>query len=193
MGWFWGSSDDNGKSDPLKNLDPELRKFLKKESPIKYESSNPPAEPPQPTSNHKEASSSTPDAAPSKPKVPPQSLFQDGRYADLWENYRPQQEIEAEHKSDREKISDIVDAFKYRKWGIGQAALENCALEQQDINDCFKYGGWEARFTMCKAEQRKLDRCYMMQAVSLSLRSKSKYGELISVEIPEGIRIFVFV
>lgn len=176
MGWFWGPSDDDNsrgsKEDPLRNLDPGLRDFLAKESPIKYNVSNPTPPPTQeqapipsfsPESSRPEQSSqpSTDD----KPRVPPESLFQDGRYAHLWANYRPQKEVEDEAKSDAEKIQDVLDGYKQRKAQIGRAALENCALEQWDVNECFRHGGVKQRLTMCRAENRKFERCYMMQTV----------------------------
>ncbi|KAH8594758.1 hypothetical protein B0O99DRAFT_513253 [Bisporella sp. PMI_857] len=175
MGWFWGSSDgkpSDKKQDPLKSLDPALRDFLKNESPIKYEVSKPQLEKPTATSKPAQTPASRPDASnttqisekPLKPKVPPQSLFQDGRYADIWESYRPQVEIEEENKSDQEKMMDVIDGYKYRKAEIGRAALENCALEQWDVNLCFQYGGFADKLTMCRTENRKLDRCYVMQS-----------------------------
>ncbi len=176
MGWFWGASnDDKTKStadDPLRDLDPGLRDFLAKESPVKYSSSNPSApeaqapssEPeyrPQPIPPSQESNSEA------KPKVPPQSLFKDGRYARLWSTYQPQAELEAAAKSDAEKISDVLEGYKTRKAEIGRAALENCALEQADVQECFKSGGWASKSTLCRAENRKLERCYVMQAVCL--------------------------
>jgi hypothetical protein len=176
MGWFWGASDSNKPSsssnNPLNSLDPELRDFLAKESPVKYSSSNPPAPPqapnspqPQPTYTTPSPQQSSESATEDKPKVPPQSLFKDGRYADLWSTYQPQSEVEASSKSDAEKISDVIEGYKQRKAEIGRAALENCALEQWDVNDCFRNGGWQSRLTMCRTENRKLERCYLMQAV----------------------------
>jgi hypothetical protein len=180
MGWFWGTSDsDDGKKsqDPLKDLDPSLREFLKKESPVKYSPSNPPsttsilaAPEPKQTANNQASPSNAPAKADEtiKETPPPPTLFPDGRYAHLWKNYRPQEEVEAEGKSDQEKIMDIVEAYNYRKAEIGRAALENCALEQCDVNECFSSGGLQARLTMCRAENRKFERCYMMQSVCAS-------------------------
>jgi hypothetical protein len=177
MGWFWGSSDsgNTGSSpdDPLRNLNPELREFLAKESPVKYNSSNP-ATPSEPTPTqvqqpeHRAAVGERPSGnrAENEPRVPSKSLFQDGRYAELWATYRPLDEVDAATKSDSEKINDILEGYKYRKAEIGRAALENCALEQWDINECFKSGGWASRMQMCRSENRKLERCYTMQAVS---------------------------
>ncbi|KUJ09720.1 uncharacterized protein LY89DRAFT_597623 [Mollisia scopiformis] len=170
MGWFWGSSDndDEKKSqDPLRNLDPSLRDFLAKESPIKYSPSTP-------ATNHESItapkSADTTPPAPPKPisdadtsNVPAQSLYKDGRYAHLWKTYQSQSDVESESKSDQEKINDVLDGYKHRKAEIGRAALENCALEQWQVNECFRTGGWTSRLTLCRAENRELERCYMMQ------------------------------
>lgn len=179
MGWFWGSSDSNDSNksqDPLRDLDPSLRDFLAKESPVKYGPSTPPptlqpsAAPTQKTSS--DSKPTAPEPAPannSTPKIPAQSLYKDGRYAHLWKTYQSQNEVEAESKSDQEKINDVLEGYQYRKAEIGRAALENCAMEQWDVNDCFRNGGWGSRLTLCRDENRKLERCYMMQAVCLSL------------------------
>jgi hypothetical protein len=178
MGWFWGASD-NGSSgsssqDPLDKLDPSLRDYLSKEAPSQYRSTNPPAQPhaqpvhpPQPSAEPRTTSTQS-DSTSDGPKVPPQSLFPDGRYASIWSTYTPQAESEAAAKSDAEKVSDVLEGYKERQAEIGRAALENCALEQWDVNECFKSGGWASRLTMCRAENRKLERCYLMQAVGYS-------------------------
>ncbi|KAF4625258.1 hypothetical protein G7Y89_g12911 [Cudoniella acicularis] len=172
MGWFWGASDDkdpkasSSKSqDPLRDLDPTLRDFLAKESPVKYDSSNPPAE--SQTNAPVASESKFPVAEAGEDRgaaVPKESLYKDGRYADLWKTYRPQAEIEAEGKSDQEKMLDVLEGYKYRRAEIGKVALENCALEQLQVSDCFTKGGWSAKATMCRAENRKFERCYTMQA-----------------------------
>jgi hypothetical protein len=173
MGWFWGASDSNNgekSQDPLRGLDPSLRDFLAKESPVKYSSSNPPAAPETapahtPSAASKSAVPEHPSSTPTEPKLPQESLFKDGRYAHLWKTYQPQAEAEAEGKSDQEKINDVLEGYKYRKAEIGRAALENCALEQWQVNECFRDGGWASRLTMCRAENRELERCYLMQSV----------------------------
>lgn len=174
MGWFWGSSDANKPSssseDPLRNLDPSLRDFLAKESPVKYNSSNPPASTPQPTPTAAPSKPVEPAAATSEsevPKVPAQSLYQDGRYAHLWKTYTSQSEVDSAAKSDQEKIDDVLEGYKYRKAEIGRAALENCALEQWEVNECFRSGSWGSRATLCRKENKELERCYNMQAVCL--------------------------
>ncbi|RDW73284.1 putative autophagy protein [Coleophoma cylindrospora] len=170
MGWFWGSSDDKGSSssqDPLRNLDPSLRDFLAKESPVKYSTTTPQtpeavATPAQPAAKVPQTAQSQP-GNDAEPKVPKESLYQDGRYADLWKTYVPQKQVEAAMKSESEKVNDVIEAFKERKARIGIAAMENCVLEQIDVEECFQNGGWHARLTMCKDEKRKVDRCFTMQ------------------------------
>ncbi|KAA6410138.1 MAG: hypothetical protein FRX48_05558 [Lasallia pustulata] len=174
MGWFGGSGkngsskDNNG--DPLQDLDPSLREFLEKESPVKYQTSKPPPPPPSAQdlspqldkSDSIEASTSS--SSTTTPTVPAPSLFPDGRYAHLWSTYRPQGEIENEGKSDQEKLQDVISGYKDRKAQIGRAALENCANEHWILSDCFRNGGWSSRLTMCRTDNQKLGRCYMMQA-----------------------------
>lgn len=163
MGWFWGATADDKKSssDPLRDLDPSLQAFLKKESPVQYSPSAPPPtepqaqQPTQPTEN----TSSEPTADPAAPPT----LFKDNRYAHLWKTYTPQSTIEAASKSDAEKIADVLEGYKYRKAEIGRAALENCALEQWEVNECFSNGGVKARLTMCRTENKSLERCVEMQ------------------------------
>ncbi len=180
MGWFWGSSGNGdaatSTNDPLGKLDPSLRDFLERESPVKYKTSGSNSPAPAPTNqksyteqvlpSYGNPSSSTPKQEdPSKPKVPPESLFQDGRYAHLWKDYKPLYEVENAHKTDQEKLLDVLEGYKFRKGEIGRAALENCTMEHWAVSDCFTNGGWGSRMTMCRAENRHFERCYMMQAV----------------------------
>jgi hypothetical protein len=180
MGWFWGALDnkkpETPSDDPLRNLDPGLRDFLAKESPVKYSSTNPPAPSqtpatpaPQPEQHPQPATKALESDTDTAPNVPPQSLFKDGRYASLWATYQPLAEIEAVTKTDAEKIDDILQGYKERKAQIGRAALENCALEQWDVNECFRSGSWAGKLTMCRAENKKFERCYMVQAVCLHI------------------------
>jgi hypothetical protein len=165
MGWFWGASDNGSKDkDPLRNLDPSLKDFLKKEAPEKYDSSEPTAI--QRTPEPKETKVPVADQqSDDKPAVPPESLYQDGRYAHLWKNYKPLGEVEAEGKTDQERMMDVLEGYKTRRAEIGRVALESCAIEQLEVSDCFRQGGWSAKTTMCRAESRKFERCYTMQAV----------------------------
>ncbi|KAI9768052.1 MAG: hypothetical protein M1839_004212 [Geoglossum umbratile] len=177
MGWFWGSSDEKGtdnSKDAIGKLDPSLRDFLQKESPAKYGPAAPPpatlsggSEPhtdPPPSPQTTKQPEATETSAGSTPLVPSQSLYADGRYAHLWKTYRPLSDIENSNKTEQDKLLDVLESHKYRKAEIGRAALENCAFEQWEVNDCFRSGGWVSRMTMCRKENHRLDRCYTMQA-----------------------------
>jgi hypothetical protein len=170
MGWFDGwFGDSSGGSDPLGKLDPKVRKYLENESPVKLHPQDhepSPSASPQPQKQNSPTSSSS-DV--STPLVPPQSLFQDGRYAHLWNTYRPLSAVEAETKTDHEKLMDVLEAFKERKAKIGRTAMENCAEEQLEWNNCMKEGEWTKRAKMCSDEVRAFERCYKTQTVSLYL------------------------
>ena len=183
MGWFWDSEpskDSTGStSDAYSKLDPALKDFLDKESPLKQDE-----EPRVPRSRDRPPTS--PDGAPTTyrsqigidlsgvdqnaqsqantPTVPTESLFQDGRYAHLWKSYRSQSEIDVASKTDQDKLADVVDAYKDRKAAIGRAALENCVMEQMEEKDCYRHGGFMKTMTMCRAENRAFNRCYTMQS-----------------------------
>ncbi|KAL9018757.1 MAG: hypothetical protein Q9185_003987 [Variospora sp. 1 TL-2023] len=184
MGWFSGWFGDNNSpqnandDDPLRNLDPSLREFLDKESPAKYEASTP--SPPPPQSQHRPSTQAKPtpqqpsststaeeeksDTSTPRPSVPSESLFPDGRYAHLWKTYRPRAEVENALKSDQEKLMDLLEGYQSRKARIGKAAMENCALEQEAMSDCYRHGGWKQTMTMCRKENKAFERCYTMQA-----------------------------
>ncbi|KAI1132679.1 hypothetical protein F5Y10DRAFT_184136 [Nemania abortiva] len=177
MGWWdslWSSSAS--ADDPLRKLDPKLREFLEKESPVKYSSggggSSSSSSTPQPNTSQKptestslipKTSATSESSSSDKPVVPAESQFQDGRYAHLWKSYRPLAEIEAETKSDHEKLMDVLEGYKERKAQIGRAALENCALEQVDWRSCMSNPSWSERMTMCRDQVRKFEKCYMTQ------------------------------
>jgi len=178
MGWWdslWASSAS--ADDPLRKLDPKLREFLERESPVKYGSGKTNSKSQtSPTISHDAAhstSSTTRNEADggrekrSEPVVPSESQFQDGRYADLWKTYRPLAEIEAETKTDHEKLMDVLEAYKERKARIGRAALENCALEQVDWRSCMANPSFSQRMTMCRDQVKKFEKCYMTQTVRL--------------------------
>ncbi|MCJ1245209.1 hypothetical protein MMC30_002410 [Trapelia coarctata] len=173
MGWLWGSSKDGGSgsstNDPLKDLDPSLREFLEKESPVKYKTAQAPAPPPSipaPSNSNASTQTTTVPAANNTngAAAPSQSLFPDGRYAHLWSTYKPLSDVENATKTDQEKLLDVLEGFKERKAQIGRAAVENCVMEQWAINDCYNNGGWKSRMTMCRAENREFERCYNMQS-----------------------------
>ena len=98
------------------------------------------------------------------PAVPPESLFQDGRYAHLWKGYRPQADVEAAAKTDQDRLADVVDLYRDRKAAIGRAALENCVMEQMAEKECFANGGWKKMMGMCRTENKDFNRCYAMQS-----------------------------
>ncbi|KAK4465535.1 hypothetical protein QBC42DRAFT_294264 [Cladorrhinum samala] len=175
MGWFngwFGPSDNNpSSSDPLGRLDPKLREFLERESPLKYntptlpEPQRPrPKQQPQQSQSQSQNDQSQQQQQQQPPLVPAESLYPDGRYAHIWKTYKSKSSIDAETKSDHEKLMDVLDAFKERKALIGRAALENCAEEQFTWSDCMKAGGWSAKMTMCRAEVQKFERCYSAQS-----------------------------
>lgn len=194
MGWFWGK-DPSSTNDPYSNLDPKLREFLDKESPLKYSDTHPDPQrsqtPPSAQSPNLYRSQIGLDApgltvenqdAPSRerPDVPSESLYQDGRYAHLWKNYRPQAEIEAAGRSDQDRLAEVIEAFNDRKAAIGRAAIENCVLEQMAEKDCFVNGSWGKRMKMCREENRAFNRCYVMQQ-----RFLKALGYLSSAQTPE--------
>lgn len=175
MGWSdtWNSWFGERTDDPLGKLDPSVRKFLEKESPVKLNKAQEDAaaaqhrqEQQQQVEAQAQAEAAAKAAKDDPNAVPAQSLYQDGRYAHLWKTYRPQTEVENETKTDQEKLHDVLEAFKSRKNAIGAAAMENCAEEQMDWSDCMRGGSLRARMFMCRDEVRKFESCYNMQTVS---------------------------
>ncbi|GAB0131894.1 hypothetical protein EsDP_00000348 [Epichloe bromicola] len=164
MGWFPSIFGSDKSSDPLGKLDPKLREFLEKESPVKYapnqaQKSSTPA--PQ---NHSQDLHEEPESKGDPSAVPSVSLYQDGRYAHLWKTYRPLEDIESESATDHDKLMGVLEGFKERKAAIGRAALENCAIQQEDWVNCMKNGSWEDQLQMCRHQVRRFERCYTMQS-----------------------------
>ncbi|KAF1951738.1 hypothetical protein CC80DRAFT_192912 [Byssothecium circinans] len=155
MGWLWGS-DDSSKD----TLDPSLREFLKNEAPTGPK----PSLPSKPAEKPAAAPQPTPSEAAEKPQVPPESQFQDGRYAHLWKGYEPQHQLESRGKSEQDRLRDIVDAYNDRKADIGRIATENCALEYLAQFNCYKNPSWKQVSTMCRTETRIFNRCYDVQS-----------------------------
>ncbi|KAF2770295.1 hypothetical protein EJ03DRAFT_342940 [Teratosphaeria nubilosa] len=164
MGWLWDSKKPGSSDDAYSKLDPSLRDFLHKESHQKQEETT--SQPQQASGIYRsQLGLDNPEQdAQEKPAVPPESQFQDGRYAHLWKNYRPRAEIEAAGKTDQDRMRDIVDAFKDRKAAIGRAAMENCVLEQMAERDCWENGSWSDKLNMCRGPTRQFNRCYTMQS-----------------------------
>ncbi|KAH7027681.1 uncharacterized protein B0I36DRAFT_327631 [Microdochium trichocladiopsis] len=163
MGWWdslWSSSRSD---DPLGKLDPKLREYLEKESPVKYGAANTTTKR-NPTPAEIEATRQAfIEADKNEPAVPAESLYQDGRYAHLWKSYKPLAQIENETKSDHEKLMDVLEGFKDRKEQIGRAALENCALEQSDWRSCMSNPSVTERLTLCRTQVKKFEKCYTQQ------------------------------
>jgi hypothetical protein len=161
MGWLWGSS--NGSTD---NLDSSLQDFLRKEAPSGPKPTLPSAPTKKPAdSSSPTTTSSSAQTEPEKPVVPPESQFQDGRYAHLWKNYTPQNILDDRGKNEQDKLRDLVEAYNDRKAGIGRIAMENCALEYMEQWECFQNPKtWKALGTLCNAESRKFNRCHEIQS-----------------------------
>lgn len=175
MGWFWGSDTKSSSEDAYSKLDPALREFLDKESPYKYRPAPSKSAPSDTSSDTYRSQLGIVQEAPSKTREPtkttptpsappPESLYQDGRYAHLWKNYKPLAEEEAAQRNDQDRLTDVIDAYNERKAQIGRAAVENCVFEQLAERDCFTRGGWHAKMTMCREENKAFNRCYTMQS-----------------------------
>ncbi|KAF2643213.1 hypothetical protein P280DRAFT_467279 [Massarina eburnea CBS 473.64] len=168
MGWLWGSSSSSSSSSspPQDTLDPSLRDFLEKEAPTGPKPALPsrPVERPVEKAAARADAQSTPPEAPAKEAVPPESQFQDGRYAHLWKGYQPQHQLEEQGKSEQDRLRDIVDAYNDRKADIGRIAMENCALEYLQQFECFRKPSWTQASTMCRTESRVFNRCYDVQS-----------------------------
>ncbi|CAF3448935.1 hypothetical protein SNK03_000775 [Fusarium graminearum] len=163
MGWISSILGTDKSADPLAKLDPSLRDFLEKESPLKYPA-NQPAHPAQAVQKPSNTNVTVAETQGQKPAAPSASLYKDGRYAHLWKSYRPLAEIEAETASDHEKLMSVLEAYKERKEAIGKAALENCAEYQEEWVNCMKHGSWEDQIQMCRNQVRSFERCYLMQS-----------------------------
>ena len=163
MVWPFGSAQNGStQKDPYGELDPTLREFLDKESPLKYHTANPLDRPSKPATSSEQPSSNPPSPAPAASPSHNQSLYDDGRYDHLWRTYRPKAQIEAEGKSDQEKLSDVLDAYKQRRKSISAAAMENCADVRWTQQECIIGGSWKQRVEMCRHETRALGRCFRM-------------------------------
>ena len=160
MSWFWGKKE---ASDPTKSLDSDLKQFLDSQSPRPYT-----------TAEEQKQSLIQPKAQP-HPQVeqppslqdrplPKESLYQDGRYKDIWKTYVPN----ADHEPANNPAQAVMDAKKDRKSSLVQAAMENCAFEEELKRYCFHYGTAiervKGRITMCNKETKAFNRCFQLQA-----------------------------
>jgi hypothetical protein len=163
MGWFWGGS--NSQKDPAKALDDDLKQFLKDQKPRPYVPTELPPTPEKPTPQLPDKSVADTNKTFEERPLPKESLFQDGRYKDIWKTYVPQNEIAAATTTPVERV---LAARKDRRQTIHRAALENCAFEEDLQQDCFKTGDLskkiKGRMTMCHEETKAFNRCYTLQA-----------------------------
>lgn len=153
-----------GKSDnPVDRLDPQLREFLDRESPVK----NPEAQTHQRPGPVKPSTGNIQQQgiAATENTVPAASLYQDGRYAHLWKTYQPLAQIESENATEHDKLLGVLEGFKERKEAIASAAMENCAFHQEEWVNCMKNGLWSDQMQMCRHQVRRFEKCYDMQSV----------------------------
>lgn len=159
MGWFWNDPAAAAAKDPFHRLNPDVREFLLRESPLKLA-------PPLTTDDTPPSPSPAPDT-PDTPAAAASTLSKYGdRYADIWEQYRSPRAQETE-RSSQEQLSDIIQAYKWRKGAIGRAALENCADQQAALYHCYQHGSVRERMTTCSADNHRLQDCYVSQTVCL--------------------------
>ncbi|KAL7787391.1 hypothetical protein V8C37DRAFT_404955 [Trichoderma ceciliae] len=161
MGWL-PSIFGGDASNPLGKLDPKLREFLEKESPVKYVPNQAATSTQQQNAPVVAEAKSEAKAGPAA--VPAASLYQDGRYAHLWKNYKPLAEVEEETSTDHDKLMSVLEGYKERKAAIAKAGLENCAPQQEEWINCMKSGSWEDQLQMCRHQVRRFERCYTMQS-----------------------------
>lgn len=100
-----------------------------------------------------------------KPPTTQYSKYGD-KYADLWAQYKPPAQVAAELRTPSMAISDVYESYRARKAALGRAALENCALQQLDLHECYKT--WST-IGGCTEPRHKLDDCFMTQQVNSSL------------------------
>ncbi|RCI13102.1 hypothetical protein L249_0226 [Ophiocordyceps polyrhachis-furcata BCC 54312] len=157
MGWLSSLFGSGSGTDPVEKLDPKLRAFLERESPVKYEpKQSPPASVVQPSPSPTTTTTTTTtekEPEPEKRLVPSESLYQDGRYAHLWKSYRPLSQLELENATDHDRMAAVLEGYKDRKAALAHAALENCALQQEEWVNCMKDGSWEDRLQMCRHQR----------------------------------------
>jgi hypothetical protein len=163
MGWLPSIFGGGKSSSPVDQLDPKLREFLEKESPIKYNASKSQS---TEAASSKDASPTVAGKAGTEDTVPAESLYQDGRYAHLWKSYRPLEQLEEENSTEHDKLMTVLEAFKERKVALGKAAMENCAIQQEEWVNCMKHGQWKDQLQMCRKQVQRYERCYNMQSVS---------------------------
>ncbi|KAJ9503636.1 hypothetical protein H2202_000775 [Exophiala xenobiotica] len=165
MGWFWGWGGRNNQNDPAKSLDNDLKQFLDEQQPRPYVPAEAPKAPETPAPKPPEQALPDTNKSFEDRALPKESLFQDGRYRDLWKTYVPQNEMAVATTTPVERV---LAARKDRRQTIHKAALENCAFEEDIQQQCFKTSDLskrlKGRMTMCHEETKAFNRCYTLQA-----------------------------
>ena len=163
MSWFWGGKKT--AEDPTKSLDSDLKQFLDSQQPRPYATSEKPAQNEAHAVEDKAPVKTRAELPPEERPLPKESLFQDGRYKDLWKTYVPPSEMPDASTNPAQRV---VDAKKDRKATLTQAALENCAFEEELKRNCFREGDTlnklRARMTLCNRETKAFNRCFQLQA-----------------------------
>lgn len=166
MSWFWGGGGGKGsQSDPAKALDDDLKQFLEAQQPKPYapaDLSTPIVKTPKPQEAPQPVTSKVEPTKAEEQALPKESLFQDGRYKDIWKTYVPLEQ------SGSSPVERVLEARKDRRATIHKAAMENCAFEQQMQTDCLHASSWaqkvRGRMTLCHEENKAYNRCYSLQA-----------------------------
>lgn len=165
MSWFWGKSTKD--ADPTKSLDRDLKEFLDSQQPRPYVTVDE-AKQNQVgggSSESIEKPKTRAELPPEDRPLPKESLFQDGRYKELWKSYVPQSEIQVESTSN--PAQRVMDVKKDRKASLTQVALENCAFEEELKRNCLtqsnSLAAIRARMTMCGKETKAFNRCFQLQ------------------------------
>jgi hypothetical protein len=164
MDWFWGGGSKKKDDDPTKSLKPELQQFLNEQQPRPYAHVETPAPKLSKVQKDPIQLPDTNQTFEDRP-LPRESLFQDGRYKDIWKTYTPQDNITAATETTVERI---ITAKKERKQLISRAAFENCAFEEELAKTCWTRGTKADRAralaTMCSKENKAFSRCFQLQS-----------------------------
>ena len=162
MGWFWGNKSN--KTDPTDSLSPDFKDFLTSQQPRPYVTTDP-APVPEPKLEQRTAHLPDTNKSYVDRPLPKESLFQDGRYKDLWKTYVPQTDIAT---STTTPVDRIIERRKERRHATQHAAWENCAFEHEMQLNCLHSGGLanrtRARMTMCRQETKAFNRCFQLQS-----------------------------
>ncbi|RPA85561.1 hypothetical protein BJ508DRAFT_178314 [Ascobolus immersus RN42] len=138
MVWFWSKTPK--ADDGLDSLDPSLRDFFDKSTAPKQDGSGANAPPPPPSEEVKEE--------------------QKG----LWSTYNPPK---SEEPAPQEVLISILAKYKTRQASINDAALINCAFEQERLHNCYINGTWREKLGLCRDQSREFEGCLESQMAVL--------------------------